>query len=270
MTEELLIGLLLYGVFPLWLAAGFADYCCHRVTRIERTSGRAESSLHAIQYLQVVAGITLSLFLEVTSLVLVLVIALAVLHLATGYLDIAYTTGRRYISPPEQHVHSYMEVLPLVATAVLAILYWSPLAAIFTGDGASWTVARRQQPLPLGVAIAVAVGMAAAGLAIAEEYFRCVRALASVPEAEARSRSAGDRRRGDRCSRFSRFAASRVLQRVHHALEPTAITVDHGTELASKILDEWCYLTVLGSTSSGQGSRLKKRDDRVVQRKAEG
>jgi len=184
MTEELLIGLQLYGVFPLWLAAGFADYCCHRVTRIERTTGRAESSLHAIQYLQVVAGIALCLFLEVTSLVLVVVIALALLHLATGYLDIAYTSGRRYISPPEQHVHSYMELLPLVATAVLAILYWTPLAAIFNGEAASWIVARRQQALPLGAGIAVAAGTAAAGLAIAEEYFRCVRASAIPPDAE--------------------------------------------------------------------------------------
>jgi hypothetical protein len=173
--DELLVGLLLYGVFPLWLVAGFADYCCHRVTQIERTTGRAESSLHAVQYVQIVAGVALALFLEVTSLVLVLVIALALLHLATGYWDIAYTTGRRYVSPPEQHVHSYMEVLPLVATALLVIIYWSSFAAIFNGDAASWSVTRRQYPPPAGAVAAIAVGMAVAGLAIAEEYFRCAR-----------------------------------------------------------------------------------------------
>jgi|SRR5688572_478683 hypothetical protein len=175
MNDALLIGLLLYAVFPLWIAAGFADYCCHRVTRIDRTTGRAESVLHAVQYVQIVAGVGLSLFLEVTSLVLVLVIVLAMLHLATGYLDISYTTGRRFISPLEQHFHSYMEMLPLAATALLVILYWSPFAAIFNGDAASWAVTRRQQPLPAGAVAAIAVGTASAGLAIAEEFFRCVR-----------------------------------------------------------------------------------------------
>ena len=180
MSDELLVGLVRYGLFPLWVIAGFGDYCCHRLTRIERTSGRVESSLHVVQYLQIVAGVALVVLLEVTSLVLVVVIALALLHLATGYLDIAYTTGRREISPLEQHVHSYMEMLPPVATALLVILYWSAFAAIFNGDNADWTIARRQQPLPTGAIAAVAIGFALAGLAIAEEYVRCARHRAAM------------------------------------------------------------------------------------------
>jgi hypothetical protein len=174
-SDELLVGLLRYGVFPLWVIAGFGDYCCHRLTQIEQTSGRAESSLHAVQYLQIVAGVALVLLLEVTSLVLVVVVIIALLHLATGYLDIAYTTGRRYISPLEQHVHSYMEMLPVVATALLVILYWSAFAAIFNGANADWTLALRQQPLPTGGLATVAIGFVLAGLAVAEEYVRCVR-----------------------------------------------------------------------------------------------
>ena len=104
------------------------------------------------------------------------VIALTLLHLATGYLDIAYTTGRRYISPPEQHAHSYMEMLPLAATALLVIFYWSSFAAIFNGDAASWIVTRRQPP-PAWALAAIAVGTGAAGVAIVEEYFRCVRRI---------------------------------------------------------------------------------------------
>jgi hypothetical protein len=172
---ELLVGLLQYGVFPLWVAAGFGDYCCHRLSRIEQTTGRIESSLHAVQYLQVVAGVALVLYFDVTSLVLALTIALALAHLVTGYLDIAYTTGRRYISPPEQHAHSYMEALPLVATALVVILYWDAFASIFNGEPDSWTLTRRQQPLPAAALGAVAVGFALAGLAIVEEYVRCAR-----------------------------------------------------------------------------------------------
>ena len=185
--HQLLVGLALYGLFPLWVVAGFADYCCHRITKIEQTTGRAESSLHAVQYVQIVVGIALSLFFEPTSMVLVLVIALALLHLSTGYVDIAYTTDRRRISPPEQHVHSYMEVLPLVATALLVILNWSPFAAIFNGDAASWILTRRQPALPPAVVAAIGVGMALAGLAIAEEYVRCVRRRDGLTAIDSRS-----------------------------------------------------------------------------------
>jgi hypothetical protein len=174
-VEYLLIGVLLYGVFPVWVIAGFADYLCHRVTRIEHTSGLTESWLHVAQYLQIAIGVALALLLEATSLVLVAVIVLAVLHLATGYLDVAFTASRRKISPPEQHVHSYMEVLPLVATALLVVLHWRAFAAIFDAEAASWLLALRQPPLPSGPVIAVAVGFAGAGLAVAEECWRCAR-----------------------------------------------------------------------------------------------
>ena len=163
------------SVFPLWVVAGFADYWCHRLTRIDQTTGRAESMLHIVQYLQIVAGIALVFFLKMTSLVIVLLVVLAALHLATGYLDIAYPTGRRYISPSEQHVHSYMEILPLVATALAVLLYWNAFAAILNGDAANWIFARREQALPGGPVAGIVIGVVCAGGAIAEEYFRCAR-----------------------------------------------------------------------------------------------
>jgi hypothetical protein len=173
--DELLAGLLLYGVFPLWVIAGFGDYGCHRSTGIERTTGRAESALHAVQYAQIVAGLGFALFLETTSLVLVLVVALALLHLVTGYLDIHYTTGRRHISAVEQHVHSWMEMLPLVATVLWVMTHWSSFAPLL-GDGVpSWSVTLRRDLPPTGVVVGMVLGLAAAGVAIAEEYFRCTR-----------------------------------------------------------------------------------------------
>ena len=42
-ADEVLRGLLMYFVLPLWLAAGFADYLCHRAVHIEKTSGWRES-----------------------------------------------------------------------------------------------------------------------------------------------------------------------------------------------------------------------------------
>ncbi len=68
-----------------------------------------------------------------------------------------------------------MEALPLVATALVVILYWGEFEAIFNDDPASWTLTRRQQPLPAAALGAVAIGFGFAGLAIMEEYVRCAR-----------------------------------------------------------------------------------------------
>src|SRR5205085_3562451 len=44
---------LLYFILPLWLAAGFADYLCHRASRIEITSGYKESLIHLLMFSEV-------------------------------------------------------------------------------------------------------------------------------------------------------------------------------------------------------------------------
>ncbi|KKJ01741.1 diguanylate cyclase, partial [Burkholderia gladioli] len=42
-----------YGVLPVWLAAGLADWWCHRRSRIEATSGLRVSLLHLAQLAEV-------------------------------------------------------------------------------------------------------------------------------------------------------------------------------------------------------------------------
>ena len=49
-TDEALRGILMYFILPLWLAAGFSDYLCHRAAQIEKTSGWKESLLHLLQF----------------------------------------------------------------------------------------------------------------------------------------------------------------------------------------------------------------------------
>ena len=43
-TSSLLINAMLYVFLPLWGIAGFADWCCHKATKIEVTSGVKEST----------------------------------------------------------------------------------------------------------------------------------------------------------------------------------------------------------------------------------
>jgi hypothetical protein len=181
---DLLGGLLLYVVFPTWLVAGFADYLCHRKTDIEYTSGRAESLLHVAQYLQLVAAVALGLFLEITTLVLLLMILLVVAHTLTAFWDISFTEHRRDISPLEQHVHSWLEMLPIFALCLVAISSWEAFEPLLSGESASFTMRVRSMPLPTSVLAVVLGGLALSGLAIAEELWRTSKKGATHAEIE--------------------------------------------------------------------------------------
>jgi hypothetical protein len=50
----------MYFVLPVWLAAGFADYLCHRASHIELTS---ESLLHLLQFGEMALPILAAMFL---------------------------------------------------------------------------------------------------------------------------------------------------------------------------------------------------------------
>jgi hypothetical protein len=43
---------LMYFVMPVWLAAGFADYLCHRAASLETTSGWKETLLYLLQLVE--------------------------------------------------------------------------------------------------------------------------------------------------------------------------------------------------------------------------
>jgi hypothetical protein len=70
--------MLMYFVLPLWLAAGFADYLCHRATHIEKTSGWRESVLHLAQFAEMAVPVLAALFLEITSGVILMMMAFLV------------------------------------------------------------------------------------------------------------------------------------------------------------------------------------------------
>src|SRR3954465_1877041 len=107
-TAEILRGMLLYFILPLWLAAGFADYLCHRATHIETTSGAKESLLHLLQFGEMAVPILAAMFLEINALIIFGIIVCVLLHEATALWDVSYASGLREITPIEQHVHSFL------------------------------------------------------------------------------------------------------------------------------------------------------------------
>jgi hypothetical protein len=135
-TDALLLGFLWYVLFPVWLGAGVGDYLCHRRSAIEHTSGFRESLLHALQAAELGVPLLAGLLLEIDALVLLLMFACVLAHTATAVWDVSYTTPRRHISPAEQHIHSYLEILPMIAVAIVAIVHrdaLGPLAGAETG-----------------------------------------------------------------------------------------------------------------------------------------
>jgi hypothetical protein len=173
-TDALLLGLLLYAVFPLWLIAGVADALCHQREDLPHSSGVGESALHLVMLAQVGLGVLLILFLEITAPVLLVLAVLVLAHTATTYWDVAYTLGRRRIGAFEQLVHGWLEVLPFIAFAILAVVHWPEMRRLLAGDIAQWAWRLRDPPLsPMLIAGVIALSLV---FAVAPAVFEFVRA----------------------------------------------------------------------------------------------
>jgi hypothetical protein len=125
--QDGLTALLVWGIYPAWLLAGAGDYLCHRRTDIERTSGVTESWLHVMQFVCLAVAFACAVLLQISAAVFVVLVALVIAHSFLSYIDVRYTDGRRRISPIEQSVHGFMDVLPLVAVAVLGVQHWQEI-----------------------------------------------------------------------------------------------------------------------------------------------
>jgi hypothetical protein len=172
---------MLYVLLPLWFVAGVADYWCHRRTCIETTSGLRESVLHVLQAAQIGIALLAGLLLEINATVLLVMLLCVIAHSLTAVWDAQYTTPRRYISPFEQHVHSHLEYIPLVALSLVALLYWNRFTALWHAgsESASFSLRAKSEPLETRYLVIVLVPvLLVQGALLAEEAFRCQRARA--------------------------------------------------------------------------------------------
>ena len=134
-----------YAGYLAWLLAGFADFACHRRTDLPHTSGLAESLLHLAQLSVLGAGICLGLAFEIDTPVLVTLCLLVAVHAGVGYLDTRVAWPRRDIRPFEQHVHSVLDMAPIIGLAAVIALHLDA----FTSPALQWRW--RDSPLPLSV-----------------------------------------------------------------------------------------------------------------------
>src|SRR5690349_17776061 len=143
---------LLYFILPLWILAGMTDYFLHKRTRIENTSGTKESILHLLQLTEAGVPVVLGLLFDINALIMAVMLGAVVLHEATALWDVTYAHTRRYIGPLEQHVHSFMEVLPIMAVSFVTVLYWNQFLALFGLGPQSprFELRAKPDPLPIG------------------------------------------------------------------------------------------------------------------------
>ncbi|WP_343628258.1 diguanylate cyclase [Roseateles sp.] len=149
--------ILMVFVIPVWLLAGVADWICHRAADIGHTAGAKESLIHLLMFAEVGVPVLAGLFLEINALVLAVMLIAFLAHEATALWDVRYASSRRVVGPIEQHVHSFLELVPLMAIVLAAVAHWPQCLALFGGgnEAADWSLRRKEPPLPASYLLAV-------------------------------------------------------------------------------------------------------------------
>jgi hypothetical protein len=137
--SEIARAYLLYFILPLWIAAGIADWFCHRHARIEANAGVKESLIHLTMLGEAGIAILTGLYFDVNSAVLLIMLAAWLAHEVTAMWDLVYANSHREVNAIEQRVHDYLGVIPLLALSFVLILHWAAFISIFGwGQAADW------------------------------------------------------------------------------------------------------------------------------------
>ncbi|TPJ24316.1 MULTISPECIES: diguanylate cyclase [unclassified Mesorhizobium] len=179
MLADPMVLILMYFILPVWLVAGFADWLCHRATHIESTTGAKESLIHLLMFAEVGIPLLAAMFLEVNALVIAVMIVTFFVHEATAIWDVRYATTARTVSPVEQHVHSFLEMIPLMGLVIVVALHWGQFLALFGAgtERARFDLTWKEQQLPvIYIAAVMIVIVLFELLPYVEEFFRGLRA----------------------------------------------------------------------------------------------
>ena len=173
---------LMYFVIPMWVAAGFVDWVFHKKSDIEHTAGIKESLIHLLMFAEVGIPLLAALFLDINAIIIGLMIGAFFIHEATALWDVNYAVSKRWVSPWEQHVHSFLEMLPLLAIVIISLMHESQFLALMGlgSEKARFDIALRSEPLPMGYIAGFLTGVALfTVLPYLNELWRCHRARKS-------------------------------------------------------------------------------------------
>lgn len=182
-TADILINLLLFLFLPLWGIAGFVDWCCHKATKIEITSGVKESLMHCVMGIQIGIPIILCLTFRVNVLILLICFAALILHELVAHWDVNYAQNLRKISIWEMHAHSYLATLPLYLLVIILVINWEVLLDLVQFNWAGQLHFEKLDFKPGGsgyLPLYLAFMAVACVFPYLEELIRCLRKMNSV------------------------------------------------------------------------------------------
>ena len=159
-SQQLAQNYLLYFIMPVWLVAGIADWYCHRLSKIEETSGVKESFYHLVMMGEIGIPVLLGLLCKVNALVLLVMFFGWLTHAITAYLDAKYAVQHRHISTIEHHIHSFLEIIPIMALSMMALMHWDQFLGLLHigGHVADWSLAWKKPSLPVPYLLVLFLG----------------------------------------------------------------------------------------------------------------
>jgi len=179
MLNDPSVLILMYFILPVWLVAGCADWLCHRASHIETTTGAKESMLHLLMFAEIGVPLLAAIFLQINAGIIALMIAAFFVHEATALWDVSYAVTARNVTPIEQHIHSFLEMIPLMAILFIISLHWGQFQALFGfgSETARFDLNWKEEPLPATYVISImAVILTFELIPYIEEFFRGLRA----------------------------------------------------------------------------------------------
>jgi hypothetical protein len=179
MLNDPAVLILMYFILPVWLLAGCADWLCHRASHIETTTGAKESMLHLLMFAEIGIPLLAAIFLQINAGIIALMIVAFFVHEATALWDVSYAVTARDVTPFEQHVHSFLELIPLTAILFVVSLHWGQFQALFGfgSEVARFDLTWKEEPLPATYVVSImAVILTFELIPYIEEFFRGLRA----------------------------------------------------------------------------------------------
>jgi hypothetical protein len=147
------------------------DWYCHRRTHIEEpeNGSATESLVHSAMFAEAGLPLLLAVAFEMNPLVVSLMTGSALAHEATAMADVRVAlNSKRHVSQWEQHIHSFLEVMPFCVVPLMILLH-EPTTS-------EWRLSRRSSALSKRDLTLAAGCITFAGiLPYAEELQRCVK-----------------------------------------------------------------------------------------------
>ena len=175
-VDTLTLGLIQFVLLPMWVICGSLDYVCHRLTRIEETSGFRESVYHAVMGFQGGIPLWMGIFFEINVLVLLVSFVCFVTHEWTAHKDMVMADEVREVTIWEQHLHSYLATIPFYVLTLIACRNWDQFVRTITFQW-SGDLQLTWRPEPLGTTTYVwwyaTLMLVVAVIPYTEELIRC-------------------------------------------------------------------------------------------------